>query len=117
MTTLQKNIEFEDITIIKEKTENDIEKLDIASRLLTKYEFTCLIGLRTSDLSNNSPSFIELNKNIITNNMNYRKIAIEELKQRKLYYTIVRKYINKNIYIRVSDPGLDFTAIEELFDE
>jgi|TARA_B000000475_G_scaffold272122_1_gene272032 DNA-directed RNA polymerase subunit K/omega len=116
MTTLQKNIEFEDITIIKEKTENDIEKLDIASRLLTKYEFTCLIGLRTSDLSNNSPSFIELNKNIITNNMNYRKIAIEELKQRKLYYTIVRRLINKNIYISVSDERLDLTAVEELME-
>jgi hypothetical protein len=65
MTTLQKNIDFEDITIIKEKTRNDIENLDIASKLLTKYEFTCLIGLRTSDLANNSPSFIEIDKNDI----------------------------------------------------
>jgi DNA-directed RNA polymerase subunit K/omega len=117
MVSLQKFVDFDDISIIREKSLNSLDKLNLAQKLLYKYEYTILIGLRTNDLANNMPPFIEVDKTKLRNNMDYRKIAIEELKQRKLYYTVVRKYINKNIYIRVSDPELDFTAIEELFDE
>jgi len=116
MTSLEKNIDFDDISIIREKSQNDIENLDIASRLMYKYEFTCLIGLRANDLANNSPCFIEIDIDSIKNNMDYRKIAIEELRQRKLYYTIVRRMINKNIYINVSDERFDLTAIEHLMN-
>ena len=117
MSSLVKYVEFDDINIIRENLKSSLDNTILAKKLLYKYEFTSLIGLRTNDLANNMPPFIEVDKTKLRNNMDYRKIAIEELKQRKLYYTIVRKYINKNIYIRVSDPELDFTAIEELFDE
>lgn len=116
MVSLQKRVDFEDISIIRESSLNSLNNLSIASKILYKYEYTILIGLRSNDLANNMPPFIKIDKSKIKNNMDFRKVAIEELKQRKLYYTIVRKYINKSIYIRVSDPELDLTAVEQLFD-
>lgn len=112
--SLQKTVIFDDISIVKENSKSDIHTLPFASRMMTKHEFSSLIGLRSNDLANNSPPFIEIDKNKIKNNMDYRKIAIEELRQRKLYYTIVRRMINHNIYIRACDPELDLTAVEEM---
>lgn len=114
MSQLAKYVEFDDINIIRENMKTSLENLPLSHRLLYKYEFTSLIGLRTNDLANNMPPFI--NVDVLKNNMDYRKIAIEELKQRKLYYTIVRKYIGKNVYVSLSDPKLDYSAIEHLFD-
>ena len=114
MSQLLKYVEFDDINIIRENVKTSLKDLPLAQKLLYKYEFTSLIGLRTNDLANNMPPFIAIKE--LKNNMDYRKIAIEELKQRKLYYTIVRKYICKNIYVSVSDPNLDYSAVEHLFD-
>ena len=114
MSSLLKYVEFDDINIIRENVKSSLDNVSLAKKLLYKYEFTSLIGLRTNDLANNMPPFIKIDE--IRNNMDYRKIAIEELKQRKLYYTIVRKNFGKNIYVSVSDPNLDYSAVEHLFD-
>tara|TARA_B110000003_G_scaffold270933_1_gene304203 strand:- start:2111 stop:2458 length:348 start_codon:yes stop_codon:yes gene_type:complete len=114
MSSLIKYVEFDDINIIRENLKSSLDNVLLAKKLLYKYEFTSLIGLRTNDLANNMPPFIKVNE--LKNNMDYRKIAIEELKQRKLYYTIVRKDFGKNIYISVSDPNLDYSAVEHLFE-
>tara|TARA_Y100000389_G_scaffold203027_2_gene250156 strand:+ start:553 stop:900 length:348 start_codon:yes stop_codon:yes gene_type:complete len=114
MSQLIKYVEFDDINVIRENIKTSLDNLPLAQKLLYKYEFTSLIGLRTNDLANNMPPFINIKE--LKNNMDYRKIAIEELRQRKLYYTIVRKYIGKNIYVSVSDPNLDYSAVEHLFD-
>jgi DNA-directed RNA polymerase subunit K/omega len=114
MGSLLKYVEFDDINIIRENIKYSLDDVALPKKLLYKYEFTSLIGLRTNDLANNMPPFIKIDE--IKNNMDYRKVAIEELKQRKLYYTIVRKNFGKNIYVSVSDPKLDFSAVEHLFD-
>ena len=114
MSSLVKYVEFDDINIIRENLKSSLDNTILAKKLLYKYEFTSLIGLRTNDLANNMQPFIKVNE--LKNNMDYRKIAIEELKQRKLYYTIVRKDFGKNIYISVSDPNLDYSAVEHLFE-
>ena len=114
MSSLVKYVEFDDINIIRENTQNSLNNVCLAKKLLYKYEFTSLIGLRANDLANNMPPFIKVEK--FKNNMDFRKIAIQELKERKLYYTIVRKNFGKNIYVSVSDPDLDFSAVEHLFE-
>jgi DNA-directed RNA polymerase subunit K/omega len=114
MSSLLKYVEFDDINIIRENVKSSLDTLPLAQKLLYKYEFTSLIGLRTNDLANNMPPFIKIDT--IKNNMDYRKVAIQELRERKLYYTLVRKHIGKNIYVSLSDPNLDFSAVEHLFE-
>ena len=114
MSSLLKYVEFDDINIIRENVKSSLDTLPLAQKLLYKYEFTSLIGLRTNDLANNMPPFIKIDT--IKNNMDYRKVAIQELRERKLYYTLVRKHIAKNIYVSLADPNLDFSAVEQLFE-
>uniref|UniRef100_A0A6C0KVV0 Uncharacterized protein n=1 Tax=viral metagenome TaxID=1070528 RepID=A0A6C0KVV0_9ZZZZ len=58
---------------------------------MTKYEFDQVIGLRTMHLSINAIPFVKLPENFtIKSNMELRKIAIQELNEKKLPYIIKR---------------------------
>ena len=64
---------------------------------MTKYEFDQLIGLRTMHLSRGAIPFVEIPDGYtIEANMELRKIAIQELQEGKLPYTIKRPMPNGN---------------------
>lgn len=73
---------------------------------MTKYEFDQVIGLRTIHLARGTIPFVEVKKNI-EKNMNYRAVALQELKEGKLPYIIKRPMPNgKTEYWKVSDLNL-----------
>jgi DNA-directed RNA polymerase subunit K/omega len=67
----------------------------ISLPVMTKYEFDTLIGLRTMHLSRGATVFVNIEENYkIEKNMDLRKIAIRELKEKRLPYIIVRTMPN-----------------------
>jgi len=80
-------------------------KNNISENIMTKYEYTKLLGIRTLQISLNSKCLIEITPDLDTP----EKIAEEELRQRKTPYIIERK-INDNLsdYWRVEDMVIDF---------
>ena len=90
---------------------------------MTKYELDCVLNQRAIQLSQGAYPFISkytindieynVNELKINNNMELRRIAIEELKEGKLPIMVKRTYPNNTVdYIRVSD--MDLTAVETL---
>jgi DNA-directed RNA polymerase subunit K/omega len=80
----------------------------ISLPVMTKYEFNALIGLRTMHLGRNATVFVEIEEDFkIEKNMDLRKIAIRELKEKRLPYMIVRSMPNgKKEYWPVSELNL-----------
>ena len=77
-----------------------IDKNHTTYPLLSKYEKTRLLGLRISQLNKGAKPYIQYDKYIIDNNL----IALEELKQKKLPFIIMRPIPNgKKEYWRLSD--------------
>ena len=77
-----------------------IDKNHTTHPLLSKYEKTRLLGLRISQLNKGAKPYIQYDKYIIDNNL----IALEELKQKKLPFIIMRPIPNgKKEYWRLSD--------------
>ena len=65
---------------------------------MTKYEFDQLIGLRTMHLSKGALPLVTLPEGFkIQGNMELRKIAIEELRQKRLPYMIKRPLPNGRV--------------------
>ena len=63
---------------------------------MTKYEFDQVIGLRTMHLSKGAIPFVDVPADfVIKSNIELRKIAIEELINGKLPFTIERPMPNK----------------------
>jgi len=92
-----------------EKTKDiDVSKF-ISLPWMTKYEFDQLIGLRTMHLSIGAEAFVNIPDNFnIKSNMELRKIAIQELNEKKLPYLIKRTLPNGIIeYWPVSKLNLD----------
>ena len=95
-----------------------IKNLDISKNTtipwMTKYELNALISLRTLHIARGAPPMIDLAENFSVNtNMELRKVAIQELKEKRLPYIIKRPLPNgKHEYWPVSD--LDLTAVEHL---
>lgn len=108
--TLARPKVFDDINKIYSSKIEDVNKLSLKEKLLNPYEFNVAIGVRTSELSNSAPTFLSKGKLTINNNMELRKIAIEELMEGKLPYIIKRPLPNGTYkYIRISD--LDVTSV------
>ena len=81
---------------------------------LTKYEFNQIIGLRTTHLSKGAPALIELPEGFqIKSNMDFRGVALQEIKDGRLPYTVKRRMPNgKYEYWKLKD--LDLTAVRHL---
>lgn len=84
---------------------------------MTKYELDSLLGLRAMHLSKGAVPFVDLPSNFrIESNMQWRSVAIAELRADRLPYMIKRSLPNGKIeYWRVGD--LDLTAVEHLLEQ
>lgn len=101
--------------------QDDIQKIKNVDRsqyrslpIMTKYEFDELISLRTLHLSRQAPPLVSIPEDFkVQGNMGLRKIALQELKEKKLPYIIKRNMPNgKAEYWKVKD--LDTSAVEYL---
>jgi DNA-directed RNA polymerase subunit K/omega len=93
MAALQKNSTV--ITDDYQKIKNADASMYRSVPWMTKYEFDQLIGLRTMHLSRGAIPFVEIPDGFsIQGNMELRKIAIQELQEGKLPYTIKRPMPN-----------------------
>lgn len=88
-----------------------LNKKKISKPIMTKYEFNQIISLRTNQLALGAEPYVEIGNTEIKSNMDFRKVAIEELKQGKLPYIIKRPMPNgKNEYYRIS--SLDLVSVQ-----
>jgi len=81
----------------------------ISLPFMTKYEFDQIIGLRTMHLSRGAIPFIILPDNFkCQGNMDLRKIALQELQEKKLPYLVKRAIPNSSPeYWPVSQLNID----------
>lgn len=92
------------------KTLASFDKPKVSKNIMTKYEFNAIISLRTNQIALGALPFVDI-KDDIKSNMDLRKIAIEELKQNKIAYSIKRPLPNnKYEFVRVRD--LDLSAVK-----
>jgi len=106
--TSKKKVQFDDY----QKTMANLDKVKISKPIMTKYEFNQIISLRTNQLSLGGEPFIKIEDTIKTN-MDFRKIALEEMRQGKLPYIIKRQLPNgKSEYFRLSD--LNIVAVQHM---
>ena len=95
-----------------------IKNLDVSKNTtmpwMTKYELNALISLRTLHIARGAPPMVDLADGFsISTNMELRKVAIQELKEKRLPYLIKRPLPNgKHEYWPVGE--LDLTAVEHL---
>lgn len=83
--------EISNAAIVTRNTDNIIvDKLHTTIPLLTKYEYTKIIGQRTKQLNEGAEPFVFIDKEIIDNSL----IAEEELKQKKIPFIIQRPLPN-----------------------
>ena len=111
--TLARPKVYDNINKIYNDKIEDVSKLSLRERLLNPYEFDVAIGMRTAELSNSAPTFVSKGKLTINNNMELRKVAIEELMEGKLPYIIKRPFPNGSYkYLRISE--MDVTGVTHL---
>jgi DNA-directed RNA polymerase subunit K/omega len=100
---------------IQKVREADVSKYR-SKPLMTKYEFDQLIGLRTTHLSRGATPFVDLPENFtIKSNMEFRKIALMEMREGKLPYLVKRTLPfgkPECEYWKLSD--LDLTSVRNL---
>lgn len=77
--------------------------------MMSAYELNCVVSLRAVHLSAGTLPLIDLPDDFsVKTNMDYRKIAFRELKERKLPFALQRALPNGEIEIwRVSDLNLN----------
>ena len=95
---------FEEIKILSKiiKNENNIiiDEFHKTLPILTKYEKTKIIGIRTKQLNNGCPPYISVDEKIINNYI----IAKMEVEEKKLPFIISRPIPNKNFeYWKLQD--------------
>lgn len=106
--TSKKKVQFDDY----QKTIANLDKVKISKPIMTKYEFNQVISLRTNQLSLGGEPFIKI-EDAIRTNMDFRKIALEEMRQGKLPYIVKRQLPNgKCEYFRLSD--LNIVAVQHM---
>lgn len=90
------------LTVVKDSRGNIIDPLHTTLPVLTKYEYTRIIGMRTKQLAEGARPYIDVPDQLIIED-NYL-IAEEEFKQRKLPFIIGRPLPNGGCeYWRVTD--------------
>uniref|UniRef100_A0A6C0CUT3 Uncharacterized protein n=1 Tax=viral metagenome TaxID=1070528 RepID=A0A6C0CUT3_9ZZZZ len=101
---------IDDIQKVRSANVNDNKSTSI----MTKYEFNQIISLRITHLANGAIPFIQLPEDMkITNNMELRRLALQELREGKLPYIVKRTMPNNKIeYWKIKD--MDLTAIRTL---
>ena len=88
------------LTIIRDIDNNIIDPLHKTDPILTKYEKTRILGLRTLQLDNGAAPYIQLTENIIDGYL----IAEMELREKKLPFIVKRPLPNGGFeYWRLSD--------------
>lgn len=93
MATTTSLVITDDVQKVSQASENSSNNITLP--WMTKYEFDQVIGLRTMHLSKGAPPLVSLPENFrIEGNMELRKVAIDELQQKKLPYTIKRPLPN-----------------------
>jgi len=82
--------------------------------VMTKYEFTSIIGLRTTHIANGAPPLVELPADFqVESNYELRAVAIRELREGKLPFIVKRTLPNgQPVYCRVRD--LDLAAVRHM---
>jgi len=78
--------------IVKDEDGNIVDLFHKTNPILTKYEKTRILGLRTKQLNDGAPPLIKLSENIIDSYL----IAEMELKEKKIPYIIQRPLPNGN---------------------
>jgi DNA-directed RNA polymerase subunit K/omega len=89
---------FHDSCEILENYDN-LKKYNISKPILSKYEKTKILGLRSAQISNGAKPLISVPKHITE----VLDIATEELKQRKIPFIIERKVGTKLEYWKIED--------------
>jgi DNA-directed RNA polymerase subunit K/omega len=106
---VKKKVQFDDYN----KVIGSLSSVKISKPIMTKYEFNQIVSLRTNQLALGGQSFINIENYEIKSNMNFREIALEEMKQSKLPYIVKRVLPNgKNEYFKITD--LDLTAVKHM---
>lgn len=95
--------------------EYDVSKY-VSLPIMTKYEFSQIIGLRTLQLAKKAQIFVKLPDDFkIETNMDLREIAIRELKENRLPYILVRNMPNgKKEYWPLSK--LNLTTVKNMME-
>lgn len=89
----------------------NLDKEKISKPIMTKYEFDQVISLRANQLALGSPAFVNIQGTTIKSNMEFRQVALKELKEGKLPYILKRPLPNNRYeYFRIGD--LDMTAVQ-----
>lgn len=85
-----------------------------AGRVMTKYEFDQIVGLRTTHLSKGAPFYVDVPDGFhIESNLELRDVALRELRERKLPYIVKRTLPSGGVeYCRVA--LMDLAAVEHL---
>lgn len=98
----------DDVQRVKNADKSTYKSLPI----MTKYEFDQIIGLRTVHLARGAIPFVETKKTV-ERNMNFRAVALQELKENKLPYIIKRPMPSgKTEYWNIND--LSMVAVRHL---
>jgi len=93
------------------KVMGSLDKDKISKPIMTKYEFDLVISLRANQLALGSPSFVNIDGLTIKSNMEFRRVALQELQEGKLPYILKRPLPNNKFeYFRIGD--LDMTAVQ-----
>tara|TARA_Y100000389_G_scaffold198469_2_gene235030 strand:- start:2056 stop:2712 length:657 start_codon:yes stop_codon:yes gene_type:complete len=91
------HISQDDLSLLTKVTTNNdgivVDKMHQTLPILTKFEKTKILGIRTKQLNNNSRPYISGSENIKSNYL----IAIEELQQKKLPF-IIKRPLPNNTY-------------------
>jgi len=89
------------LTVVRDDRGNIIDKLHMSYPVLSKYEYTRIIGYRTEQLSKGAKPYIDIKNNMIIEDCFL--IAQEEFKQGKLPFIIKRPYKKGFEFWRLSD--------------
>lgn len=92
-----------------------LNKPKISKPIMTKYEYDQIISLRANQLAHGAEAYIDISNLKIKSNMEFRKVALTELKEGKLPYIIKRELPNgKSEYYRLCD--LDLVAVQYMME-
>jgi DNA-directed RNA polymerase I, II, and III subunit RPABC2 len=105
----EKMINYEEVlsrcSVTRDADKNIMDENHTTIPILTKYEYTRILGVRASQIENGSPLFIDVSDTLIDSYL----IACEELHQKKLPFIVKRPLPNGSIeYWKLEDLEILF---------
>jgi DNA-directed RNA polymerase I, II, and III subunit RPABC2 len=105
----EKMINYEEVlsrcSVTRDADKNIMDENHTTIPILTKYEYTRILGVRASQIENGSPLFIDVSNTLIDSYL----IAREELHQKKLPFIVKRPLPNGSIeYWKLEDLEILF---------